>query len=167
MKPPCGSALIMVLCICAVLMIATTSSWYTASLLHDASCVRQQVFQRKQSAQGLLVYATQTVKQQFEDLYQATQPTMVYQGPWPCADHTRYTGCAISYKENSCLKICVTLKDADKQVATATALLSRTLHSHDREPVTVSDSHANLGDDSGACSVFVAQWSVNEIDVCS
>lgn len=165
MKLQCGSALIMVLCICAVLMIATTSSWYTASLLHDASCVRQQAFQRKQSAQGLLVYATQKIKQRFEDLYQVTQPTMVYQGPWPCGDHTRYTGCAISCKESSYLKIYVTLKDADKQVATATALLSRTLNSHDGVPSGLPHQHAQQSDDD-TCSVFVVQWSLNEIDVC-
>ena len=165
MKPQSGSALIMVLCICTVLMIATTSSWYTASLLHDVSCVRQQAFQRKQSVEGLLVYATRQAKQQLEDLWSKTQPTVLYEGAWPSGDSISYNGYAVSYKKNSRLKICVTLKNTDKQVATATALLSHTINSQHGESVGVSDRQEQQSDD-GKCSVFVDQWSVNEVDAC-
>jgi hypothetical protein len=126
MKRVPGSALVMVVCLGAVLMIATTASWYTACLLHNAACVRQQVFVRQQAAQSLLIWALNQYQDCSEDLGSITKPTMVYQGLWPLTADVVCTGSVFCYPETSGIKICALLKQADQTIATAGALVVRT-----------------------------------------
>lgn len=124
MKLSAGSALLMAMTIGAILMIATTTSWYAACLLHDAACVRQQVFQHKQAAYGLLVWATTRAQARFDELCKAPEPILLYQGAWPCGDGKFCTGYAVSNQTATGIKICVILQKESKQASTATALLA-------------------------------------------
>ncbi len=110
MKASPGSALLMLLCISTVLVIATTASWYTASLLHEVACVRQQRFQQQQSANALLVYGTVIAQQKFDDLCKAVEPIVLYQGTWPLSENIMANGYVISSQKSDGIQLVATLE---------------------------------------------------------
>lgn len=151
MKASPGSALLMLLCISTVLVIATTTSWYTASLVHEVACVRQQRFQQQQSAQALLVYGAVIAQQKFDDLCKAVEPVVLYQGTWPLRDDIMANGYIISSQKSGGVQLVATLEVETKvpspsckakQKANAAVLLK-----HDKQ-----DSKA----------VIMAQWGILE-----
>jgi hypothetical protein len=134
MKQLPGSALVMILFITSISLIAVTASWYSASLLHDAACVRQRAWQQMQSAHGLLVYATEKAKKRFDQIFAEPQPVLLYQGEWPCCTAVSYTGSALSYRSDGGIKILVVLQDGSQTLVAVSAVLVR---STPDSPITV------------------------------
>ncbi|MBS1986326.1 hypothetical protein JST99_00125 [Candidatus Dependentiae bacterium] len=151
MKTSSGSALLMVLCLSTVLMIATTTSWYTASLLHEVACVRQQRFQQQQSAQALLLYGILIAQHKFDDLCKESEPIVLYQGAWPLSEDLIGNGYVISRHK----------KDGVALVATLEAEVKEPLHARQAQQTT--NAAALLRHDKqDQKKIIIAQWGMFE-----
>jgi len=123
MRLSAGSALVMIVCLCAILTIATTGSWYMACLLHNAACVRQQVFVHKQAVKTLLAWALTQVDKQVIDAVFNAESMILYQGIWALDNDTVCNGLVIGTRNGVGIKVQALLTRADQTMATLAACL--------------------------------------------